>query len=58
MRLQAPLLGVAVPDWSALRHCFTRSRRRALCALLTYRTGPFARGGIPIANGMNDYLTC
>jgi branched-chain amino acid transport system substrate-binding protein len=24
--------------------------------LLTYRTGPFAGGGIPIANGMNDYL--
>ena len=25
--------------------------------LLTYRTGPFAGSGIPIANGMNDYLT-
>lgn len=24
--------------------------------LLTYRTGPFAGGGIPIANGMHDYL--
>jgi branched-chain amino acid transport system substrate-binding protein len=24
--------------------------------LLTYRTGPFANSGIPIANGMNDYL--
>jgi branched-chain amino acid transport system substrate-binding protein len=24
--------------------------------LLTYRTGPFAGSGIPIANGMNDYL--
>ncbi|MEM8813525.1 MAG: ABC transporter substrate-binding protein [Pseudomonadota bacterium] len=24
--------------------------------LLTYRTGPFAGGGIPIANGMSDYL--
>jgi len=24
--------------------------------LLTYRTGPFANSGIPIANGMHDYL--
>ena len=26
--------------------------------LLTYRTGAFAGSGIPIANGMRDYLTC
>ena len=25
--------------------------------LFTYRTGPFAGGGIPIANGMHDYLS-
>jgi branched-chain amino acid transport system substrate-binding protein len=25
--------------------------------LFTYRTGPFASSGIPIANGMRDYLT-
>jgi branched-chain amino acid transport system substrate-binding protein len=25
--------------------------------LFTYRTGPFANSGIPIANGMHDYLT-
>ena len=25
--------------------------------LLTYRMGPFAGSGIPIANGMHDYLT-
>jgi branched-chain amino acid transport system substrate-binding protein len=25
--------------------------------LLTYRTGPFANSGIPIANGMHDYFT-
>src|SRR5262245_46322523 len=25
--------------------------------LLTYRTGPYAGSGIPIANGMRDYLT-
>ena len=25
--------------------------------LLTYRTGPFANSGIPIANGLHDYMT-
>src|SRR5215475_792731 len=25
--------------------------------LLTYRTGPFAGSGVPIADGMHDYLT-
>ena len=25
--------------------------------LFTYRTGPFAGSGTPIANGMHDYLT-
>ncbi len=25
--------------------------------LMTYRTGPFAGGGIPLANGQHDYLT-
>jgi branched-chain amino acid transport system substrate-binding protein len=25
--------------------------------LMTYRTGPFATSGIPIANGMHDYLS-
>jgi branched-chain amino acid transport system substrate-binding protein len=25
--------------------------------LFSYRTGPFAGSGIPIANGMHDYLT-
>ena len=24
--------------------------------LFTYRTGPYANSGIPIANGMHDYL--
>ena len=26
--------------------------------LFTYRTGPFAGSGTPIADGMHDYLTC
>src|ERR1700720_2554355 len=25
--------------------------------LMTYRTGPFAGSGIPVANGLHDYLT-
>ena len=28
-----------------------------MCRCCTYRTGPFAGSGIPIANGMHDYLT-
>ena len=27
-----------------------------LVPLFTYRTGPFANSGIPIANGMHDYM--
>ena len=26
--------------------------------LFTYRTGPFAGSGTPIADGMHDYLRC
>ena len=33
-----------------------RRRRRIYVPLLSYRTGPFAGSGIPIANGMHDYL--
>ena len=32
------------------------ARRSIYVPLLTYRTGPFAGSGIPIANGMPDYL--
>ena len=28
-----------------------------MCRCSTYRTGPYAGSGIPIANGMHDYLT-
>src|SRR4051812_50198702 len=34
-----------------------QAQDRIYIPLLTYRTGPFANSGIPIASGMNDYLT-
>jgi len=34
-----------------------QSRDNLYIPLFTYRTGPFAASGIPIANGLRDYLT-
>ena len=58
MKLKSMLLGsalaamVAVPAMLA-----TVSAAELYVPLLTYRTGAFAGSGIPIANGMRDYLT-
>ena len=46
----ASLLGVAMLTGTA------QAQDTIYVPLLTYRTGPFARSGIPIANGMHDYL--
>ena len=53
-------------DWSAwpARACWeppcspapAQAQDSIYVPLLTYRTGPFAGSGIPIANGMHDYL--
>jgi branched-chain amino acid transport system substrate-binding protein len=43
-------LGVIAPAMTA------RAQDRIYVPLMTYRTGPFAASGIPIANGMHDYL--
>ena len=45
--------------WSAPRRSppTAQAQDSIYVPLLTYRTGAFAGGGIPIANGMNDYLT-
>src|SRR5215813_13406353 len=47
----ASLLGAAVLTSTA------QAQDSIYVPLLTYRTGPFAGSGIPIANGMHDYLT-
>ena len=46
----ASLLGAAVLTGTA------QAQDTIYVPLLTYRTGPFAGSGIPIANGMHDYL--
>jgi branched-chain amino acid transport system substrate-binding protein len=45
------LLGAAALTGTA------QAQDKIFVPLFTYRTGPFANSGIPIANGMHDYLT-
>jgi branched-chain amino acid transport system substrate-binding protein len=47
----AGLVGIAGPGSEAV------AQDSIFVPLLTYRTGPFANSGIPIANGMHDYLS-
>jgi branched-chain amino acid transport system substrate-binding protein len=47
----AGLVGASVPVSNAV------AANTLLVPLFTYRTGPFANSGIPIANGMHDYLS-
>ena len=47
----AGLVGVSVPASNAF------AEGSLFVPLFTYRTGPFANSGIPIANGMHDYLS-
>ena len=58
MRMQHLVLGVAVAGLVGSSALVSQAQAQdsIYVPLLTYRTGPFAGGGIPIANGMNDYL--
>jgi branched-chain amino acid transport system substrate-binding protein len=47
----AGVVGVSVPATHAV------AQDSLFIPLFTYRTGPFANSGIPIANGMHDYLS-
>ncbi len=58
MRIKAMVLGAAIGAMAGVP-AVVRPRRpqdTIYVPLLTYRTGPFAGSGIPIANGMHDYL--
>ena len=59
MRLQHLVLGIAAAGLVGASALATKAQAQEsiYVPLLTYRTGPFAGGGIPIANGMNDYLS-
>src|SRR5499425_2013535 len=55
MRATHMVLGLALAAWSAMVTA-AQAQDSIYVPLLTYRTGPFAGSGIPIANGMHDYL--
>lgn len=58
MRLKYLVLGAAVGSLVGASVLASRAEAQEsiFVPLLTYRTGPFAGSGIPIANGMHDYL--
>ena len=57
MRLKHLALGVAVATALPVAAVTAHAEEGIYIPLFTYRTGPFAGSGIPIANGMHDYLT-
>ena len=59
MRLQHLVLGAACAALVGGSTLVTSAQAQdtIYVPLLTYRTGAFANSGIPIANGMNDYLS-
>ena len=58
MRLTYLVLGAALGSFVGASALATKAEAQdtIYVPLMTYRTGPFAGSGIPIANGMNDYL--
>src|SRR5205807_10194816 len=59
MRAKQIVLGVAVAATLGVSALATgaEAQEGIYVPLFTYRTGPFANSGIPIANGMHDYLS-
>jgi branched-chain amino acid transport system substrate-binding protein len=56
MRLKHIILGAAVASLVGVPALVSQAAAETFIPLFTYRTGPFANSGIPIANGMHDYL--
>ena len=56
MRLKHLALGLAVVMAAPAAVTTAQAANGIFVPLFTYRTGPFAGSGIPIANGMADYL--
>ena len=56
MRLKHIILGAAVASLVGGSALVSQASADTFIPLFTYRTGPFANSGIPIANGMHDYL--
>jgi len=58
MRLKSLVLGAAVASLVGSSALVSQAiaQDSIYIPLLTYRTGPFSNSGIPVANGMHDYL--
>ncbi len=56
MRLKHIVLGAAVASLIGGSVLVSQASAETFIPLFTYRTGPFANSGIPIANGMHDYF--
>lgn len=56
MRLKSLVLGVAATAIAVTGTLVTAHAEELYVPSLSYRTGPFAGGGIPFANGFADYL--
>jgi branched-chain amino acid transport system substrate-binding protein len=59
MRCKHLVLGAAVAAMVSVPALMSaaQAQESVYIPLLTYRTGPFAGSGIPVANGMHDYLS-
>jgi branched-chain amino acid transport system substrate-binding protein len=56
MRLKHVVLGAALASLVGVPAVLSQAAADTLIPLFTYRTGPFANSGIPIANGLSDYF--
>ena len=56
MRLKHLVLGAAAAGLIGASALVSQAAAETFVPLFTYRTGPFANSGIPIANGMHDSL--
>ncbi len=57
MRLKHLALGLAVVTALPVAVTAAQAENGIFVPLFTYRTGPFAGSGIPVANGLHDYFT-
>ena len=58
MRLKHLALGLAIVTAAPAAVATAQAEDGLYVPFFTYRTGPFAGSGIPIANGLTDYMTC
>src|SRR5271169_2843588 len=57
MRLKHLALGLAFVIAAPAAVTMAQAEDGIFVPLFTYRTGPYSRSGIPVANGLSDYLT-